>query len=107
MLVYPLMALTVHSKSTALTMDCKAPDVLSSAVPLTYLTPTELWSLCPPLEEDPPSLFHLFLHAIPSLPEMLAPNPKDACLPSLLWSQISILEEAFTEFATTMSSSVS
>ena len=34
-------------------MDCKAPDVLSSAVPLTCLTPTELWSLCPPLEPQP------------------------------------------------------
>ena len=54
MLVYPLMALTVHSiKSTALTVDGKAPDVLSSTLPLTCLMPTELRALCPPLEPQP------------------------------------------------------
>ena len=54
MLVYPLMALTVHSiKSTALTVDGKALDVLSSTLPLTCLMPTELRSLCPPLEPQP------------------------------------------------------
>lgn len=104
MLVYPLMALTVHSiKSTALTVDGKAPDVLSSTLPLTCLMPTELRALCPPQSLNPPSLFHLFLHAIPCLPEMLASNPKEACLPSLFWSQISIFEKAFTEFATRLS----
>ena len=85
MLVYPLMALTVHSinaQCAALTMDCKAPDVLSSAVPPTCLTPTELWSLCPPLEPQPTK-------SLPSFPSCYSlsawnasPQPQ-RCLSSL------------------------